>query len=85
MILLFFILDHRDNSPFDGPNGQLAHAFQPGEGIGGDVHLDEEEAWTKNGRGKDVVIGCIYMVLPHLVIVHVIVYETHCMQKVSKK
>lgn len=47
-----FISDHRDNSPFDGPNGQLAHAFQPGEGLGGDVHMDEEEAWTKDGRGK---------------------------------
>uniref|UniRef100_A0A8C0EEY9 Matrix metallopeptidase 1 n=1 Tax=Bubo bubo TaxID=30461 RepID=A0A8C0EEY9_BUBBB len=47
---------YRDNSPFDGPNGQLAHAFQPGEGIGGDVHLDEEEAWTKDGRGYNLFI-----------------------------
>ncbi|MXQ97842.1 hypothetical protein E5288_WYG006653 [Bos mutus] len=39
--------DHCDNSPFDGPGGIFAHAFQPGIGIGGDVHLDEEEIWTK--------------------------------------
>ncbi|XP_009512512.2 interstitial collagenase [Phalacrocorax carbo] len=56
IMISFAYRDHRDNSPFDGPNGQLAHAFQPGEGIGGDVHLDEEEAWTKGGRGYNLFI-----------------------------
>ncbi|XP_003780847.1 neutrophil collagenase [Otolemur garnettii] len=44
--IAFVQKDHGDNSPFDGPNGILAHAFQPGQGIGGDVHFDEEETWT---------------------------------------
>ncbi|XP_035183832.1 interstitial collagenase-like [Oxyura jamaicensis] len=56
IVISFAYRDHQDNSPFDGPNGQLAHAFQPGEGIGGDVHLDEEEAWSKDARGYNLFI-----------------------------
>lgn len=29
------------------------------------MHLDEEEPWTKDGRGKDLVTGSIYIVSPH--------------------
>lgn len=33
------------------------------------MHLDEEEAWTKDGRGKD--FGSIYAVLPRKLLTHV--------------
>ncbi|KAM5181759.1 matrix metalloproteinase-18-like [Mantella aurantiaca] len=48
--ITFVTGDHSDNSPFDGPNGVLAHAFQPGKGIGGDTHFDDDEQFTKNSQ-----------------------------------
>ncbi|PNJ86602.1 MMP8 isoform 3, partial [Pongo abelii] len=54
--IAFYQRDHGDNSPFDGPNGILAHAFQPGQGIGGDVHFDAEETWTKTSANYNLFI-----------------------------
>lgn len=42
----FAIGDHGDPYRFDGNGKILAHAFPPGEGIGGDIHLDDDERWT---------------------------------------
>ncbi|XP_008054157.1 neutrophil collagenase [Carlito syrichta] len=54
--IAFVQRDHGDNSPFDGPNGILAHAFQPGQGIGGDAHFDAEETWTKTSANYNLFL-----------------------------
>ncbi|KAJ8414648.1 hypothetical protein AAFF_G00038500 [Aldrovandia affinis] len=52
IMISFNSRDHGDFFPFDGPTGVLAHAFEPGEDMGGDIHFDEDEIWTMGNRRR---------------------------------
>uniref|UniRef100_A0A674EKN7 Matrix metallopeptidase 20b (enamelysin) n=1 Tax=Salmo trutta TaxID=8032 RepID=A0A674EKN7_SALTR len=56
----FATFEHGDAYPFDGAKGTLAHAFGPGEGIGGDAHFDDDETWTAGSKGFN-----LYLVAAH--------------------
>lgn len=56
IMIMFKAGDHGDFAPFDGAAGVLAHAFSPGEGIGGDTHFDEDEKWTLTSAGSNLFL-----------------------------
>ena len=50
--------NHGDGNPFDGSSGVLAHAFYPppaGGRFSGQAHFDDDEDWSVNGSGIDLV------------------------------
>ncbi|OCT93197.1 matrix metalloproteinase-18 [Xenopus laevis] len=58
--ILFASKDHKDFLPFDGPSGVLAHAFAPGDNIGGDTHFDADEKWTTGSIGTNLFLVAVH-------------------------
>ncbi|CAL1529901.1 unnamed protein product [Lymnaea stagnalis] len=58
----FGVGDHGDGvmSSFDGKGHVLAHAYRPGAGLGGDAHFDDEEEWSVNGTGTDLLTVAVH-------------------------
>ncbi|XP_062909859.1 stromelysin-1-like isoform X1 [Mobula hypostoma] len=58
--IIFSIGAHGDGFPFDGPGGNLAHAFGPGGGIGGDIHFDDSERWTTTSMDFNLFLVAVH-------------------------
>ncbi|XP_058925888.1 stromelysin-1-like [Kogia breviceps] len=55
IMITFAVREHGDFFPFDGPGKDLAHAYPPGPGIRGDAHFDDDEKWTKDTSGINLL------------------------------
>ena len=55
--------DHGDGHPFDGNSGVLAHAYYPppaGGSYAGELHFDDDESWSLDGTGIDLITGAAH-------------------------
>ncbi|XP_043928519.1 collagenase 3-like [Protopterus annectens] len=57
IMILFGSGQHGDNYPFEGPYGLLlAHAFPPGDNLGGDAHFNEDKDWSATSKGYNLLV-----------------------------
>ncbi|XP_074596851.1 stromelysin-2-like [Brevipalpus obovatus] len=58
-ILISFPPRFHGDYNFDGLGEDIGHAFAPGPGKGGDVHLDGDEKWVATKRERDRIKGVL--------------------------
>jgi hypothetical protein len=62
IVIAMFSKNHGDGHPFDGPNGNLAHAFYRGNSKWScDIHIDRDEAWSL-GKTERHSYNLIYVI-----------------------
>ncbi|XP_023273498.1 collagenase 3-like [Seriola lalandi dorsalis] len=82
IMITFRSREHGDFAPFDGEGQVLAHAFSPGEGVGGDAHFDEDENWTLTSAGANLFLVAAHefghaMGLAHSQVQTALMYPTY--------
>ncbi|XP_071493427.1 matrix metalloproteinase-24-like [Diadema antillarum] len=65
ILIRFVVFEHGDGFAFDGEGGTLAHAYFPGEGIGGDAHFDDHETFTVGTIEGEKAGTNLFMVAAH--------------------
>ncbi|MDR0763148.1 MAG: matrixin family metalloprotease, partial [Bacteroidales bacterium] len=74
--------NHGDGHPFDGNSGVLAHAFYPppiGGSYAGELHFDDDESWSVNGSGIDLITVAAHEIghllgIPHSDVLSALMY-----------
>ncbi|KAK3876962.1 hypothetical protein Pcinc_018283 [Petrolisthes cinctipes] len=57
--------EHGDQYTFDGPGLTLAHAFYPGDGIGGDMHFDDAETFVPHAMAEELEATSLFITAAH--------------------
>uniref|UniRef100_A0A8C5WEI2 Collagenase 3 n=1 Tax=Leptobrachium leishanense TaxID=445787 RepID=A0A8C5WEI2_9ANUR len=60
IMISFGAREHGDFFSFDGASGILAHAFPPGEDLGGDIHFDDDETWTATAEASNLFTVAVH-------------------------